>query len=1090
MGIDLHRIAEENLRKYGTDIHRYGPVLLAHLYSDRTHFIFELLQNAEDAGASEVDFSLHPDRLEVRHDGRPFNEDDVRGISGLVEGTKSDDYTQIGQFGIGFKSVYAYTNSPEVHSSGHHFCIKNYVIPERIDSPVGAEEDLTTFVFPFNHREVFQSESYDQIKDRLSRLNLRTLLFLKNIQVVRWSNEGEGQGEYRRKSRERKLAHSVTLESRTQEERVRERWLIFRTPVAPPRASSTSTATAHIEVAYSIGQDESGDDQVTSVTQSPLTVFFETEKETDLGFLIQGPYVTTPARDNVPEKHEWNVELVSRTASLVVQSLRGLKALGLLSVQALNCMPLDGLDFPEGSMFQPIYEAVRCAIADEDFLPARGGGHTSGRNAVLARGADMVKLFNPRRLKELFALDALPKWLSTDISQARTPDLFSYLTREPVDVSMDEHCIFQVPEIRPETIAQRLSKEFMKNQSEAWVKQLYLYFASKHDLHSLLKGIPILKTARGAFVAAVDENNLPAVFLPSKNSSGYPTIKKSLAHDPVLKEFFNSLGLTEPDLTSEVLRQVLPKYSNGASGVGRQEHREDIERIASSLRSDSDLQYELEDALKDTAFLRGQNAKTGKRSFKKPTDLYRKLHDLEVYFEGNDAIWFLSEPDEYDDLFVELGVRKSVEVKCRRPGGDGHVVVLSENRNHQRGLDGFDPDCEIDGLAQALQSPTEEKAKYIWNALLAPHASSIHGKVQRALWHTYKHASEEDMYSPMGELATETRWLRGAGGSLVRPADLCADELPEDFVQCEELVRSLGMRPASISALAEESGIPVRLLDELRKAPDLFEEFLSWRESTQHEVDGFEEDEEALDEEHNSQPRSSKSSTLAIRSKDKSDYAKGHLDAKNQIAGDDNGDRSPRDYSTLLVESFNRSGEAGQSNDLEETSYYADSSSSKNPERRAQKLAERHQENLGQEPSSEDRRKTIERTLLEPSNPEVRSTLFQWYKGRCQICQCTWPERNGEPYFVSAYLVERKHARAYDDPANAICLCAEHFAQWKLAAREATDVVEQILDADLQAEEGKENLSVRFTMFDKTHKIAYCEQHFLALRTLLEASGV
>jgi len=39
------KIRDENIRKYGTDINKYGPILLANLYSDRTHFIYELLQS-------------------------------------------------------------------------------------------------------------------------------------------------------------------------------------------------------------------------------------------------------------------------------------------------------------------------------------------------------------------------------------------------------------------------------------------------------------------------------------------------------------------------------------------------------------------------------------------------------------------------------------------------------------------------------------------------------------------------------------------------------------------------------------------------------------------------------------------------------------------------------------------------------------------------------------------------------------------------------------------------------------------------------------------------------------------------------------
>ena len=49
MQTDYKKIAEENIKKYGTDIDRYGPVLLAHLYSDCTHFIYEIIQNGDDS---------------------------------------------------------------------------------------------------------------------------------------------------------------------------------------------------------------------------------------------------------------------------------------------------------------------------------------------------------------------------------------------------------------------------------------------------------------------------------------------------------------------------------------------------------------------------------------------------------------------------------------------------------------------------------------------------------------------------------------------------------------------------------------------------------------------------------------------------------------------------------------------------------------------------------------------------------------------------------------------------------------------------------------------------------------------------------
>lgn len=55
MACNYAEIRRDNERRYGTDIGRIGPMLLAHRYDERTHFIYELLQNAEDAFAKRRD---------------------------------------------------------------------------------------------------------------------------------------------------------------------------------------------------------------------------------------------------------------------------------------------------------------------------------------------------------------------------------------------------------------------------------------------------------------------------------------------------------------------------------------------------------------------------------------------------------------------------------------------------------------------------------------------------------------------------------------------------------------------------------------------------------------------------------------------------------------------------------------------------------------------------------------------------------------------------------------------------------------------------------------------------------------------------
>ena len=187
MPADYEKIREENIARYGWDTAVLD--LLGQLYSERTHFIFELIQNAEDAGATELAFELFADRLELRHDGRPFTEADVRGVCGVGKSGKSADLTAIGKFGIGFKSVYAYTRSPRIYSGDEHFGIENYVRPFPVE-PQAPPSAGTLFVFPFDHDTVPAAVAAREISAALTAVQPRILLFLRSIGRLRVGGTG------------------------------------------------------------------------------------------------------------------------------------------------------------------------------------------------------------------------------------------------------------------------------------------------------------------------------------------------------------------------------------------------------------------------------------------------------------------------------------------------------------------------------------------------------------------------------------------------------------------------------------------------------------------------------------------------------------------------------------------------------------------------------------------------------------------------------------------------------------------------------------------------------------------------------------
>lgn len=109
-------------------------------YPSEKEMLKELLQNADDAKATEIYFVFDPrthptDRIFddkwipmqgpalCVYNNQPFTEDDVRGIQNLGRGTKEANPGKTGQYGIGFNSVYHITDCPSFISNNDILCI-------------------------------------------------------------------------------------------------------------------------------------------------------------------------------------------------------------------------------------------------------------------------------------------------------------------------------------------------------------------------------------------------------------------------------------------------------------------------------------------------------------------------------------------------------------------------------------------------------------------------------------------------------------------------------------------------------------------------------------------------------------------------------------------------------------------------------------------------------------------------------------------------------------------------------------------------------------------------------------------------------
>ncbi|MEB2545778.1 sacsin N-terminal ATP-binding-like domain-containing protein [Burkholderia cenocepacia] len=200
MASNYEGICEENRESYGTKGAQKSGKLAAGLYDDRTHFIFELLQNAEDAlgrrgdwhGSRKVAFTLKPTRLTLSHFGKPFDEADVRSVCDIAESTKNE--SSIGRFGLGFKSVYTVTDLPEIHSGDEDFAIENYVFPKRLERSARAANE-TQIILPLKPGDTSAAQD---ITAGFRHLGPGALLFLRHIDEINWSVEGGASGFYLR----------------------------------------------------------------------------------------------------------------------------------------------------------------------------------------------------------------------------------------------------------------------------------------------------------------------------------------------------------------------------------------------------------------------------------------------------------------------------------------------------------------------------------------------------------------------------------------------------------------------------------------------------------------------------------------------------------------------------------------------------------------------------------------------------------------------------------------------------------------------------------------------------------------------------
>lgn len=829
--IDYEAIKEENLRKYGTDIGRIGDMLLANRYDDRTHFIFEILQNAEDAlkkrgeweDSRTVEFSVSSNALKISHFGKPFDEADVRGICGIGESTK--ELTDIGRFGIRFKSVYAFTDRPEIHSGQEHFAVESYVWPVAVDERTQRPEETTIYV-PFLDEDGIQ----DDIIVGLQRLGPQTLLFLREIEEISWMSDDGSWGRYTRGMAESigRNARKLTLLGEDYEgHNVEEEWIVFHRKVYHKRKSA-----GWVEVAFALEPNVKveGKPSIKQLNNPPIVVFFPTIVQTHMGFMVQGPYRTTPSRDNIPEDDPWNKYLVRETAELLVGALRKLKNLGLLDISTIECLPLDSPVDHNGIIrnssayrFAPLFDVVKRLFMTEPFIPAYRDGYIAGEMSKLARPQALCDLLSDEQLTELYQSDKTLGWLSEEITQDRTPEVHRYLTSE-----------LDVDEVTPESFVRQLSLSFLADQTDEWIQQLYEFLNGQRALLRRLKEIPLLRMEDVSHAEAfVDEK--PNAYLPGDAPTEFPTVKQSVCRSEGALEFLKALGLREPDPVDDVIENLLPKYTSDCVEVQDPEYQDDIKRILNAFDTDSTLQRDrLVSALRESRFLAVVDAGSGEIQFVVPSDAYMATERLSDLFEGVPGVLLV---DKYKECLTGERIRdllravnapeyllpitempsltdkEKTELRTNAGWGRWDINPYRGETVKDYALRGID---SLLGLLVGLpRDQASDRAGILWDALCD--VRSRRGDAAFRGEYSWFYRTDRHAYFPASFIKTlnQTAWVPDKNGTLRIPGDVSFKDT--GWKEDPYLLSIIKFRPAVIDELAVKAGFEPGILDVLKE---------------------------------------------------------------------------------------------------------------------------------------------------------------------------------------------------------------------------------------------------------------------------------
>ncbi|MBU4372687.1 MAG: ATP-binding protein [Proteobacteria bacterium] len=321
------------------------------------HILSELLQNADDAGATEASVRIEDRSFIFTHNGEDFTEEHFASLCRFAYSNKRDLHT-IGFRGIGFKSTFSLGDTVELYTPtlSVAFNRQRFTEPRWVDSPNSdADSTQVRVAISDEHRQrEVEKNLQEWLKSPVSLLFFRHIRHLRiGEQEVYWGSLGPGP-----------VPQTERMALQADPDQV---FLVARSGAEPfPRESLDEIMQERL-----LGPDQGTEFPPCKVeivlgAKGRLYVVLPTGVETSLPFACNAPFIQDPARLKIkdPETSPTNRWLLERIGLLAASVM--LQWLECTSVSLAERSCAYGL-FPDVDRDDNSLEGLCAATVEEAF---------------------------------------------------------------------------------------------------------------------------------------------------------------------------------------------------------------------------------------------------------------------------------------------------------------------------------------------------------------------------------------------------------------------------------------------------------------------------------------------------------------------------------------------------------------------------------------------------------------------------------------------------------------------------------------------------------------------------------------------------